>query len=105
MRNTVRRTAGSVPPTDQITADVVLGRLMRDRRKCVGLSRKGLAKLIGITKQEIKDYEHGRLHFGLDVVILLRLALKVRIGFFSDPVTPIARKLGIVRDERPLQIR
>lgn len=97
MTSTVRRVAGSISQSDQITVDATRGKLMRQRRKYIGLSRKGLAKNLGLTRRDIKQYERGKIHFGVDMVVLLRLALKVRIGFFADPITPIARKAGVRR--------
>ena len=97
MRKTVRRIAGSVSSSTPDPVDARLGALMRQRRRYVGLSREGLASHLGLTKREIKRYEAGHLHFGMDMVALLRIALKVRIGFFADPITPIVRKLGVAR--------
>jgi transcriptional regulator with XRE-family HTH domain len=98
MRKTVRRNTGSTSNSDTRPADALLGKLMRERRRFVGFSRKGLAAALGMSKKDVGRYEAGRLYFGLDMVTLLRLALKVRIGFFADPVTPIARKVGVMRD-------
>src|SRR5690242_10207480 len=97
MRKTVCRPAGSISLNDKSPADVLLGKLMRERRKRIGFSRKGLGAQLGLSKDEIRRYEAGELHFGMDMVALLRLALKVRIGFFADPISPIVRKVGVLR--------
>lgn len=97
MRKTVRRDAGSISSKSPHPVDARLGALMRQRRRHVGLSRKGLASQLGLTRHEIRQYETGHLHFGMDMVALLRIALKVRIGFFADPITPMVRKLGVAR--------
>lgn len=97
MRKSVRRDAGSISSHSRDPVNVRLGTLMRERRRYVGLSREGLATQLGLTKSEIKQYEAGQLHFGMDLVALLRIALKVRIGFFADPITPMVRKLGVAR--------
>ncbi len=97
MRKTVRRDTGSISTNDRSPVDTLLGKLMRERREYVGFSRKGLAKRLGLTKREIKQYEAGKIYFGVDIIALLRLALKVRVGFFVDPISPIVRKSGVAR--------
>ncbi|CAM3276370.1 helix-turn-helix domain-containing protein [Asticcacaulis taihuensis] len=100
MRKTVRRDAGSISSNVPNPVDARLGALMRDRRRHVGLSRKGLAAQLGLSGREVRQYEAGHLHFGMDMVALLRIALRVRIGFFADPITPLVRKMGVARHAR-----
>jgi transcriptional regulator with XRE-family HTH domain len=95
MRKTVRRDTGSISTNDRSPVDTILGKLMRERREYVGFSRKGLARKLGLTKRAIKQYEDGDIYFGMDVIALLRLALKVRVGYFADPISPVARKVGV----------
>lgn len=97
MRKTTCRQDGYSSKDPRNPADVLLGQLMRDRRQYIGLSRKGVAAQLGLTKQDIRAYEDGRRHFGADVLTLLRIVLKVKIGFFIDPLTPIVRKQGVAR--------
>ncbi|WKL57645.1 helix-turn-helix domain-containing protein [Asticcacaulis sp. ZE23SCel15] len=97
MRKMVNQTTRTPVTHPRNPADVLLGQLMQERRKFVGFSRKGLAAQLGLTKQDIKAYEHGERHFGADTIALLRIVLKVKIGFFIDPLTPIVRKQGVAR--------
>lgn len=97
MRKTVCRQNGHSSSDPRNPADILLGQLMRQRRQFIGLSRKGVATQLGLTKQDIRAYEDGRRHFSADVLTLLRIILKVKIGFFIDPLTPIVRKQGVAR--------
>lgn len=99
MRKTFCQQAGHSSSDPRNPADVLLGQLMRERRRFVGFSRKGLAAQLGLSKKDVKAYENGQRHFGADIVALLRIILKVKIGFFIDPLTPVVRKQGVKRHD------
>jgi len=98
VRKVVHRTAGAfVTANDRNPVDVRLGELMKQRRKHLGLTRKGLAAQLAMTKADIRKYEAGDIRFGADMLAVLPIALKVRVPFFIDPISAMVRKDGVVR--------
>jgi transcriptional regulator with XRE-family HTH domain len=96
MRRVVRRIAGESATVDgREPVDVRLGQLMNERRKQIGLSRQGLAAQLDMTKADIRKYEKGETPFGADMLVVLHIALKVKIQFFTDQVTNLVRSRGV----------
>lgn len=101
MRRAVRRPTG-VDATNS-NSNVVnerLGEIMRERRRQIGLSRQGLADQLAMTKADIRRYEKGLIPFGADMLVAMRIALMVRMGFLTDPITSLVRKTGVSRHVR-----
>ncbi len=98
VRKVVHRASGAfVAADDRNPVDIRLGELMKARRKHLGLTRRGLAAQLAMTKAEIRKYEGGDIRFGADMLAVLPIALKVRVPFFIDPITGMVRKAGVVR--------
>jgi ribosome-binding protein aMBF1 (putative translation factor) len=100
VRKVVRRIAGESAAEGRNPVDVRLGQLMKERRKRVGLSRKGLAAQLDMTKADIRKYETGKIHFGVDMLAVLRVALKISVAHFTDQITALVRSRGVARYDR-----
>jgi ribosome-binding protein aMBF1 (putative translation factor) len=101
MRRAVRRPTGA--DAGNSNSNIVnerLGEIMRERRRQIGLSRQGLADQLAMTKADIRRYEKGRIPFGADMLVAMRIALKVRMGFLTDPITSLVRRTGVSRHVR-----
>lgn len=101
MRRAVRRPTGADAGIHN--SNIVnerLGEIMRERRKQIGLSRQGLANQLAMNKGDIRRYEKGLIPFGADMLVAMRIALKVRMGFLSAPITSLFRKTGVSRHVR-----
>jgi len=101
MRRAVRRPTGA--DAGICNSNIVnerLGEIMRERRKQIGLSRQGLADELAMKKGDIRRYEKGLIPFGADMLVAIRIALKVRMGFLTDPITSLVRKTGVSRHVR-----
>ncbi len=101
VRKIVRRTSGESAATDgRNPVNVRLGQLMKERRKHVGLSRKGLATMLDLTKADIRKYEAGKIPFGADMLAVLRVALKISVAHFTDQITGLVRSRGVEEWQR-----
>jgi transcriptional regulator with XRE-family HTH domain len=97
-RKVVRPTAGvNATAGDRNAVSIRLGKLMKERRKHLGLTRQGLADQLAMTKDDIRRYERGQVVFGADMLAVLPIALKVRVPFFIDPIAGMVRRTGVVR--------
>ncbi|MFT4075709.1 MAG: helix-turn-helix transcriptional regulator [Asticcacaulis sp.] len=98
IRRVVRPTAGAcIVKNDRNPVDIRLGELMKQRRKHLGLTKTGLAAQLALTKDDIRKYERGDVPFRADMLAVLPIALKVRVPFFTDPISGMVRKGGVVR--------
>ena len=97
-RKVVRPTAGANVTADgRNPVNIRLGELMKQRRKHLGLTRKGLAAQLAMTKGDIRNYENGEIPFGADMLVVLPIALKVRVPFFTDQIASLVRSRGVAR--------
>jgi len=62
--------------------DVHVGSKVRARRLLMGLSQDNLAKLIGLTFQQVQKYERGTNRISVSRLIDIAKALKVSVNYF-----------------------
>lgn len=65
--------------------DVHVGKLIRARRRAIGVSQHELAEAIGLTFQQVQKYERGGNRVSASKLFAIGRALGVTVGsFFSD---------------------
>lgn len=64
--------------------DVYVGNKVRERRLLMGLSQESLAKLIGLTFQQIQKYERGTNRISVSRLVDICNALKVPVEYFLE---------------------
>ena len=70
--------------------DIHVGRIVRQRRKALGVSQKALAGRLGVTFQQLQKYEQGDNRIGASRLMQLALALKMPVGrFFEGLDSPV----------------
>ena len=62
--------------------DVHVGSKVKARRLLMGLSQDNLAKLIGLTFQQVQKYERGKNRISVSRLIDIAKALKVPVSYF-----------------------
>jgi transcriptional regulator with XRE-family HTH domain len=62
--------------------DIHVGAVIRTRRKALGLSRECLAVALGVTAQQIKNYETAASRISASKLFLAAKALDVRVSYF-----------------------
>jgi len=62
--------------------DIHVGAKVRARRLLMGLSQDNLAKLIGLTFQQVQKYERGTNRISVSRLIDIAKALKVPVNYF-----------------------
>ena len=68
--------------------DVHVGQRLRQRRVLAGLSQEKLARMVGITFQQVQKYERGANRIGASRLFDLSRVLDVPVGFFFEEMTP-----------------
>lgn len=97
-RKVVRPTSGAcLTIGGRNPVDIRLGELMKQRRKHIGLTRTGLASRLALSKDDIRKYERGEIPFRADMLVVLPIALRVRLPFFTDTISGMVRRTGVVR--------
>jgi transcriptional regulator with XRE-family HTH domain len=76
-------------PTD---ADRFVGQQLRQGRREMGLTQDGLAKLLGVTFQQIQKYEAGHSRMSAGRLREVAIALKKPISFFYEPFEALGKK-------------
>ena len=72
-----------VPTPDPV--DVHVGRLIRARRRAIGISQHDLATALGLTFQQVQKYERGANRVSASKLFAIAQALGVPVGsFFAD---------------------
>lgn len=69
---------------DTASADVLVGRRLRQRRWMMGLTQKQLARMIGVEPRQIQHYEEGRVHISTSRMWYIAGALKVPMSYFFE---------------------
>ncbi len=64
--------------------DVQVGRRLREQRTLKGLSQERLARLIGVTYQQVQKYERGTNRIGSSRLEQLARILAVPVGYFFE---------------------
>lgn len=64
--------------------DVHVGRRVRERRMLMGLSQEQLARLLGVTFQQIQKYERGTNRVGASRLVELARILEVPVTWFFE---------------------
>lgn len=64
--------------------DLLVGMRLRLRRSMLGLDEEGLARLLGITVQQVNDFEAGSERIGASTLFVLASKLEVPITWFYD---------------------
>lgn len=67
--------------------DVHVGQRLRQRRVLVGLSQEKLARMVGITFQQVQKYERGANRIVASRLYQLARVLDVPISYFFDELT------------------
>ena len=80
MENHVSKANGKIKDLDPI--DVHVGSKVKARRLLMGLSQDSLAKLIGLTFQQVQKYERGKNRISVSRLIDIAKALKVPVSYF-----------------------
>lgn len=70
---------------DKILTNMEIGGRVREIRKRCGFTQEQLAEKVGVTFQQIQQYENGSSRLNADKLQLIALALRVPIGsIFGD---------------------
>lgn len=77
--------AGNLDPID-----IHVGAKVRARRLLMGLSQDNLAKLIGLTFQQVQKYERGTNRISVSRLIDIAKALKVPVNYFFTEAVNLA---------------
>lgn len=67
--------------------DVHVGQRLRQRRVLVGLSQEKLARMVGITFQQVQKYERGANRIVASRLYQLARVLDVPVSYFFDDLT------------------
>ena len=68
-------------------ADVHVGERLRQRRPLLGLNQMQLAKMIGVSFQQLQKYELGKNRVSASRLWEIAQALRVQVGFFFEGLT------------------
>ncbi len=81
--------------------DVHVGQQLRKRRKKIGLSQDQLAKVFGISFQQVQKYERGANRVCASKLYILTQVLKVPIAYFFEggPDVPMTDDQTHIPDE------
>jgi transcriptional regulator with XRE-family HTH domain len=70
--------------------DVHVGQRLRQRRVLVGLSQEKLARMVGITFQQVQKYERGANRIVASRLYQLAKVLDVPVSYFFDEISALA---------------
>ena len=77
--------------------DVAVGNRVRERRRAIGMSQGALAKLLGISFQQVQKYETGANRISSSRLVRTAAALEIGVQGLLDPeadeLAPDAREL------------
>jgi transcriptional regulator with XRE-family HTH domain len=76
-------------PSEANPVDIHVGKMVRARRKALGLSQTDLADALGITFQQIQKYERGSNRISASKLYETARTLKVEISVFFDGLKPV----------------
>lgn len=81
-----KKSRGRDPNGDPNPVDIHVGQRIRQRRTLLGLSQENVAKLLGLTFQQIQKYEHGTNRIGASRLWDMKniLGLETTDYFYSD---------------------
>lgn len=77
-----RQTSDSSPNPGRTKIDVHIGKRVRARRLVLGLSQDDLAAVLGVTQQQVKNYERGTSKVSASRLYALSNALDVPLEWF-----------------------
>lgn len=81
----VQSTGNLRPDENKANAvDLLVGMRLRLRRSMLGLQEDGLARLIGVSVQQVRDFEAGAERIGASTLFVLANKLEVPITWFYD---------------------
>jgi transcriptional regulator with XRE-family HTH domain len=69
--------------------DIRVGARLRLRRNMLGISQKKLGEVIGVTYQQVQNYERGTNRIGASRLHELSRVLDVPVAFFFDDTDPV----------------
>lgn len=92
MSNTRTSSRGRTPSGRPNPVDIHVGERLRLRRMLLGLSQEALARLLGLTFQQIQKYESGANRIGASRLYDLAHALGVSVDYFYDEMTEQVRQ-------------
>jgi transcriptional regulator with XRE-family HTH domain len=78
--------------------DAALGLKIRRRRQALGLSQKSLGDKLGVTPQQIHDYEHGLTKMSVGRLVEIARALDCPFPDFVGEFDKAARQLAVPID-------
>lgn len=79
--------------------DVHVGQRLRQRRVLVGLSQEKLARMVGITFQQVQKYERGANRIVASRLYQLAKVLDVPVSYFFDEISALAANdAGVLRE-------
>lgn len=82
--------------------DVHVGQRLRQRRVLVGLSQEKLARMVGITFQQVQKYERGANRIVASRLFELAKVLDVPVSYFFDDLSAKAANDAHKADTAPL---
>lgn len=94
MAHALEKNGAAPHPKSADTRDVKIGRLVRARRRQQGFSQSDLAERIGVTYQQVHNYEIGRIRITIGRLIRIAKALDVPPTFFFARETKSAKAFG-----------
>lgn len=84
MGTNLKSSRGRLPNGAPNPVDIHVGRRIRLRRELLGLSQEKLARLLGLTFQQIQKYERGMNRVGASRLWDIANLLKTSINYFYD---------------------
>jgi transcriptional regulator with XRE-family HTH domain len=88
------KSVGAPHPKSADARDVEIGRLVRAQRRRLGLSQSDLAERIGVTYQQVHNYEIGRIRITIGRLTRIAEVLDVPPTFFFARETKTAKAFG-----------
>ena len=79
-------TGGVVSVSVPDRVDLLVGAKIRDRRKYKAMSQPGLAKLIGVTYQQLQKYESGVNRVSASMLWRIACAVDAPVDYFFEGV-------------------
>jgi len=91
---TYRRIRGRLPSGSPNPVDVHVGKRVRLRRTCLGISQGKLGEAIGLTFQQVQKYERGTNRIGASRLWDISQALNCPMSFFFEDMEESTTRLS-----------
>lgn len=89
-------TRGRTPDGEPNPIDIHVGKRMRLRRNLLGIPQEKLARMLGLTFQQVQKYEKGMNRIGCSRLWDIAQVLGVEISFFFEDMSYEIRNKALV---------